>query len=217
MGSLVMRGIVKVVIGGLIVLAIVIAVAVVLNTALNHSGVKPGRALGSRTKSDTDATYSIGKTGFAFTYDSKLLGLENDVTEFNKRYDRVDVVSRRDPRHPDRLQSSWLSIVIIRVGAYGTRRRPLSILLKAWLATPPPDLSHVARYYRTTLNDYRTTLNGMSGVVYQENLRGQTSMSWMLYSHGYVVEMHAGSLNAPPLIWAAAKSAAESFRATLKP
>jgi hypothetical protein len=197
-----MRGIVKVVIGGLIVLAIIIAAAVAINVLLHR---------GSR-KSGTEATYSFNKTGFAVTYDSKLLKLEIDPQLFNKGYGPVYFVSRLGPRElgPQGARSLPTSPDSIRVQV--VRPYLMGMTLAATinhLLTVKPFGSTIAVRY------HKTTVNGMSGVTCGVNLSGTRSLLFVLYSHGFEVDIMAGAAaNSPPAVWPALEAVARSVRPT---
>ena len=174
-----MRSIVKVAIGGLIVLAIIVVTALVINLMVSH---------GSRAKSGTETTYSFDKPGFVVTYDRKLLKVEIDPQLFNKGYGPVYFVSRLGPRQvgpqgapslpdsPDNIQ-----VQVVRPYLMGmTLAATINHLL-----TDKPFGSTIAVRYR------RTTLNGMPGVTYDVNLDGTRFLAFVLYAHGYQVDVTA--------------------------
>jgi len=196
----------KVVISGLIVLAIIVVVALVANTVLSHSGAKNG----------DEATYSLPKPGFAVSYDKKMLAVEI-ASEWPgaKARGPVYFVSRWGPRSVGpggarRLPSSrrWTEVAVIGLGSYGPPDRPVAAVLKDWLADRPFGSSPDVRYHRTILN-------GMPGVTYDVRLTGARFMSYLLYAHGYEVQVTTvAPSGTPSSVWSALRDVAQSVGPT---
>ena len=197
-----MRGIAKVVIGGLIgAESLIVATALVINLMSHGSGAKSG----------TEATYSFDRTGFAITYDSKLLKLEIDPQMFGKGYRTVYFVSRLGPQQqgPGGTRSLPTSpdntrVQVVRSDLMGmTLAKSISRLLAIKPFGP----------YRSAVRYRRTTLNGMPGGTYDVNLHGTRFLAFVLYAHGYEVDVTAVAVSHSLMaVWPALEAAARSVR-----
>ena len=195
-----MRGIVKVVIGGLVVLAIVVVAALVLNIFLTRGGPKGGA-------SSPGTTYTFGTLGFAVTYDSKLLKVEIDKSLQLPRTADVHFVSRLGSQNGQDLPTNPNQVeVIVRPWPPPYPKVTLAETLKQWLAAEALGPGSKEQYHLTTLN-------GLRGVVLTVANEGGHLVVYQLYTGHHHVTVEAwASISSPAQH--AITSLIQSIRAT---
>jgi len=168
-----------------------------------------GRTVAVPTASPTshETTYVFAKTGFAVTYDPRVLKVEIDELgpKLGMHFSQVYFVSRLGPQRADYFptNSDRAEVTVSRVDpATG----PVATQLKEWVK--------LGRPFGSTVNVrwHLTTLDGMPGVTFSVKLSGERFLSYFLYGHGYGIDIRvAARQSAPAAVWPALEHLAQSI------
>jgi hypothetical protein len=155
-------------------------------------------------------TYVLAKTGFAVTYDSRVLKVEIDESgpSLGEHFTQVHFVSKFAPQHLKFLPTSS-DMAEVSVSKLGPDQKPVATLLKEWVKSGRPFGS------TPDVRWHMTTLNGMPGVTYNVKVSGARLVEFILYSGGHEIDIRVvATSRAPATVWPALRNLAQSVRAT---
>jgi hypothetical protein len=155
-------------------------------------------------------TYVLAKTGFAVTYDPRVLKVEIDESGPSLGEHFVDVyfVSKFSPQSLKFFPTSS-DVAEVRVVKLEPYQKPVATVVKEWVKSGRPFGS------TPDVRWHMTTLNGMPGVTYNVEVSGARLVEFILYSGGYEIDIRVvATSRAPATVWPALRNLAQSVRAT---
>ena len=152
-------------------------------------------------------TYVFAKTGFAVTYDPRVLKVEIDKSgpqlgvHFSQVYFVSKLGSQRAHYFPTNSDTAEVTVSKLDPAA-----GPVATQLKGWVKSGRP--------FGSTVNVrwHLTTLNGMPGVTFSVRMAGERFLSYLLYERGYGIDIRVTARrSAPAAVWPALERLAQSI------